>query len=257
MLAAIGRTRAGSSRQTVATFAGGTATFYHGRIGQTGWLGTVPALDCLSGRYRRRGGGTRMAARATWKGYLKVSLVNIPIRVFPATDSAASVSFNQLHGECQTRIQQKKWCPKCEREVPNAELVKGYEFEKGRYVVVSEEDIEKVRPASTRVIDLQQFAERDELDPDLLRAALLPGAGHAGRGRRLRGHPRGHGRQGRHRQGRALRPRIPGRSRGAREGPGDVHAAPGRRDPRHGRGRRSTTSCPRSRRPPRCSSRGR
>ena len=106
-----------------------------------------------------------MAARATWKGYLKVSLVNIPIRVFPATDSAASVSFNQLHGECQTRIQQKKWCPKCEREVLNAELVKGYEFEKGRYVVVSEEDIEKVRPASTRVIDLQQFAERDELDP--------------------------------------------------------------------------------------------
>jgi DNA end-binding protein Ku len=106
-----------------------------------------------------------MAARATWKGYLKVSLVNIPIRVFPATDSAASVSFNQLHGECQTRIQQKKWCPKCEREVPNAELVKGYEFEKGRYVVVSEEDIEKVRPASTRVIDLQQFAEREELDP--------------------------------------------------------------------------------------------
>ena len=106
-----------------------------------------------------------MAARATWKGYLKVSLVNIPIRVFPATDSAASVSFNQLHGECQTRIQQKKWCPKCEREVPNSELVKGYEFEKGRYVVVSEDDIEKVRPASTRVIDLQQFAEREELDP--------------------------------------------------------------------------------------------
>jgi DNA end-binding protein Ku len=106
-----------------------------------------------------------MAARATWKGYLKVSLVNIPIRVFPATDSAASISFNQLHGECQTRIQQKKWCPKCDREVPNSEIVKGYEFEKGRYVVVDEEDIEKVRPASTRVIDLQQFAERDELDP--------------------------------------------------------------------------------------------
>ena len=106
-----------------------------------------------------------MAARATWKGYLKVSLVNIPIRVFPATDSAASVSFNQLHAECLTRIQQKKWCPKHDREVTNAEIVKGYEFEKGRYVVVSEEDIEKVRPASTRVIDLQQFAERDELDP--------------------------------------------------------------------------------------------
>jgi DNA end-binding protein Ku len=106
-----------------------------------------------------------MAARATWKGYLKVSLVNIPIRVFPATDSAASVSFNQLHAECQTRIQQKKWCPKHDREVTNAEIVKGYEFEKGRYVVVTDEDIEKVRPPSTRVIELQQFAERDELDP--------------------------------------------------------------------------------------------
>src|SRR3954470_10514202 len=106
-----------------------------------------------------------MPARPTWKGFLKISLVNIPIRVFPATDSAASVSFNQLHAECLTRIQQKKWCPVHDREVSNAEIVKGYEFEKGRYVVVSEEDIEKVRPASTRVIDLLQFCERAELDP--------------------------------------------------------------------------------------------
>ena len=51
-----------------------------------------------------------MAARPTWKGYLKISLVNIPIKVFPATDAGATLSFNQLHGECQTRIQQKRWC---------------------------------------------------------------------------------------------------------------------------------------------------
>ena len=106
-----------------------------------------------------------MAARPTWKGYLKVSLVNVPVRVFPATDSAATVSFNQLHGVCQTRIQQKRWCPTCEREVANTELVKGYEFEKGRYVVLTEEDIAKVRPESTRVINLVQFAEADQLDP--------------------------------------------------------------------------------------------
>ncbi len=106
-----------------------------------------------------------MAARPTWKGYLKVSLVNIPIRVFPATDSAATISFNQLHAECQTRIQQKKWCPTCQREVPNTELVKGYEFEKGRFVVMTEEDIAKVRPQSTRVIDLVQFATVESLDP--------------------------------------------------------------------------------------------
>jgi DNA end-binding protein Ku len=106
-----------------------------------------------------------MAARPTWKGFLKISLVNIPIRVFPATDSAATISFNQLHGECQTRIQQKRWCPKCDREVPLSEIVKGYEFEKGRYVVMDEEDLAKVRPESTRVIDLVQFTEVEAIDP--------------------------------------------------------------------------------------------
>src|ERR1044071_10486148 len=95
----------------------------------------------------------------TPEGFLKVSLVNIPVRVFPATDSAATMSFNQLHAECQTRIQQKRWCPHCEREVPMSEIAKGYEFEKGRYVVVDEEDMAKVRPESTRVIDLVQFTD--------------------------------------------------------------------------------------------------
>src|SRR4030088_245785 len=106
-----------------------------------------------------------MAARPTWKGYLKISLVNIPIKVFPATDAGATLSFNQLHGECQTRIQQKRWCPKCEREVPNTDIVKGFEFEKGRYVVIDEEDIEKVRVESTRVISLEKFTDDTAIDP--------------------------------------------------------------------------------------------
>jgi len=106
-----------------------------------------------------------MAARPTWKGFLKISLVNIPVRVFPATDSAATISFNQLHRECQTRIQQKRWCPKCDCEVPLSDIVKGYEFEKGRYVVMDEEDLAKVRPESTRVIDLVQFTDAAAIDP--------------------------------------------------------------------------------------------
>src|SRR6266545_5461466 len=106
-----------------------------------------------------------MAARATWKGFLKISLVNIPIKVFPATESSGTLSFNQLHGECQTRIQQKRWCSHCNREVPSSEIVKGYEFEKGRYVVLSDEDFDKVRPESTRVIDLVQFADESAIDP--------------------------------------------------------------------------------------------
>jgi len=106
-----------------------------------------------------------VAARPTWKGFLKISLVNIPVKVFPATESSGTISFNQLHAECQTRIRQKRWCEHCNREVPNSEIVKGYEFEKGRYVVVSEDDFDKVRPESTRVIDLVQFADESSIDP--------------------------------------------------------------------------------------------
>src|SRR5437762_8468592 len=106
-----------------------------------------------------------MPARPTWKGYLKISLVNIPIKVFPATDAGATLSFNQLHAECQTRIQQKRWCPHCEKEVANTDIVKGFEFEKGRYVVIDDDDVDKVRVDSTRVINLEQFTDDTAIDP--------------------------------------------------------------------------------------------
>ena len=106
-----------------------------------------------------------MAARPTWRGFMKVSLVTVPVRVFPATDAAATVSFNQLHAECRTRIQQKKWCPKCERDVDKTEIVKGYQFEKGRYVVMDDEDLVKARPESTRIINLLRFADVESIDP--------------------------------------------------------------------------------------------
>lgn len=106
-----------------------------------------------------------MPPRPTWKGYLKVSLVNIPVKVYPATEASATISFNQLHNECQTRINQKKWCAKCNREITSAEVVKGYEFEKGHWVVVGDEDIAKVRTESTKVINLVQFAGAEEIDP--------------------------------------------------------------------------------------------
>jgi len=112
-----------------------------------------------------------MPARPTWKGYLKISLVNIPVKVFPATDAAATLSFNQLHGECRTRIQQKRWCPQCEKEVPNTDIVKGFEFEKGRYVVMEDEDLEKVRVDSTRVINLEKFTDDTAIDPIYLERA--------------------------------------------------------------------------------------
>ena len=106
-----------------------------------------------------------MAARPTWKGHLKVSLVTVPVRVFPATNTTGVVRFNQLHAECRTRIRQKKWCEECDREVDKSEIVKGYEFEKGRYVVVDEEDIAKAKPESTRIINLLRFADVESIDP--------------------------------------------------------------------------------------------
>lgn len=112
-----------------------------------------------------------MSARPTWKGFLKVSLVNIPIKVFSATEAGAGLSFNQLHGECQTRIQQKRWCPHCNREVPYAEIVKGYEFEKGHYVVVDDQDFDKVHVESTRVINLEKFTDSSAIDPIYLERA--------------------------------------------------------------------------------------
>ncbi len=106
-----------------------------------------------------------MSARATWKGFLKISLVTIPIKVFPATESSDGLSFNQLHGECTTRVTQKKWCATCDREVTSAEIVKGFEFEPGHYVLLLPEELAAVQPPSTRVIDLVQFAEASALEP--------------------------------------------------------------------------------------------
>ena len=117
-----------------------------------------------------------MPARPTWKGYLKISLVNIPMKVFPATDAGATLSFNQLHAECQTRIQQKRWCPHCEREVPNTDIVKGYEFEKGRYVVVERgghrEGARRIDPRDQPREVHRRHGDRS----DLSRAAVLPRA---------------------------------------------------------------------------------
>jgi DNA end-binding protein Ku len=106
-----------------------------------------------------------MATRPIWKGLLQIRLVRIPIKVFPATESADALSLNQLHSPCRTRIQQRKWCPTCEHAVLSSEILKGFEFETGRYVLLLAEELEAVRPLSTRVIELTQFAAAAALDP--------------------------------------------------------------------------------------------
>jgi DNA end-binding protein Ku len=105
------------------------------------------------------------AARPTWKGSLRLSLISIPIRVFPATSSSSDVSFRQLHRKCHTPIQLKKWCPHCEEEVSSDDIVKGYESSKGHFVLVEEEEIAKLRPESTRTVDLSHIIDAKSIDP--------------------------------------------------------------------------------------------
>ena len=101
--------------------------------------------------------------RPTWKGFLKLSLVNIPVRMYPAARSEA-LSFNQIHKPCHTRIRYDKRCPTCDRSVSNDEIVKGYEYAKEQYVIFDEEDFAKVRLESTRSIQIVQFVQKGEVN---------------------------------------------------------------------------------------------
>lgn len=108
-----------------------------------------------------------MKPRSVWTGHLKISLLTIPIRVYTALNEADKITFNQLHKDCHQRLKQQLVCPihgKVERE----HIVKGYEVEKDRYVVMDSSDLDGVKLESTHTIDLAQFVKPDELDPVLL-----------------------------------------------------------------------------------------
>lgn len=102
--------------------------------------------------------------RATWKGHLRVSMMTLPVRVYAAVESSASVKFNQLHGTCGSKLKRKQWCEECDREVGKDEVVKGYEHAKSSFTVIDSEDIAKARPESARIIDVTRFVPVSELD---------------------------------------------------------------------------------------------
>jgi len=103
-------------------------------------------------------------ARAIWSGSISFGMVTIPVKLYGATESK-DISFNLLHSTCGTRLKQVRWCPKDEVEVPWNETVRGYEFAKGEYVVLTEEDFEKLPLPSKHVIELSAFVEATEIDP--------------------------------------------------------------------------------------------
>lgn len=99
-----------------------------------------------------------------WSGYLKLSLVTIPVRMYNAISSTSRVALNQLHKNCNRRVRQQLVCPehgKLERE----DIVKGYEYEEDKYVVIDQADLEKIKLETSKSIDLIQFVTVDEVDP--------------------------------------------------------------------------------------------
>jgi DNA end-binding protein Ku len=105
-----------------------------------------------------------MALRANWTGHLKLSLVSIPVRLYTAISSSNKIAFNQLHKGCNQRLRQQLVCPqhgKVERE----DIAKGYEYEKDRYVVLEEADLESVELETTKTIELVQFVDEAQIDP--------------------------------------------------------------------------------------------
>ena len=106
-----------------------------------------------------------MAGRAYWKGYLKLSLVACPVRLYSATSAgAAKISFNMLHKDTLNRVQMKYHDPEL-GEVDRTDLVKGYQFEKDKYVVVTAEELDEISIESSKTIDIDGFVDQDEIDP--------------------------------------------------------------------------------------------
>src|SRR3954463_4990929 len=102
--------------------------------------------------------------RPIWTGSISFGLVNVPVRLVPAT-SAKDVRFHQLHGPDGARIQQKRVCAVDGEEVPYENIVKGYEISPDRYVVIEPEELEALDPKKTRAIEIQEFVDLEEIDP--------------------------------------------------------------------------------------------
>jgi len=113
--------------------------------------------------------------RSMWKGAISFGLVTIPVSVYPATEER-TLRFNQLHDSDGGRIRMKRTCSVDGEEVDYDHIVKGYEYEKDRYVVLTDDDFDKVPVESSRAIDIVQFVDLEEIDPMLYKKSyyLVP-----------------------------------------------------------------------------------
>jgi DNA end-binding protein Ku len=111
-------------------------------------------------------------ASASWKGALSFGLLSIPIRLYPAARSQRTF-LHQLHSKCHTRLKQPLFCPTCNRIVDREEVVKGYEYEEGQYVLVDREDLEKITPQSGKIMEILAFVKENQIDPIYLDSSYV------------------------------------------------------------------------------------
>lgn len=105
-----------------------------------------------------------MAPRASWKGFLQLSLVSVPVQAYSVNESGGTIRMNQLHAECNSRIKLKTVCPSC-GEVPRSDLVKGYEFAKDQYVIIDLDELEKLRSKDeSHAIRIKNFVPPSAID---------------------------------------------------------------------------------------------
>jgi DNA end-binding protein Ku len=103
--------------------------------------------------------------RAFASAQIAFGLVSIPVKLFSATEASEKISFNMIHAECGSRIQQQLFCPKDERTVSRDETAKGYEFAKGQYVLFTEEELKAMEEKATQTIEISEFIPREAIDP--------------------------------------------------------------------------------------------
>jgi DNA end-binding protein Ku len=109
-----------------------------------------------------------MAPRANWKGFLRLSLVTCPVALYPATSESEKISFNQLNRQTGHRVKYLKVDADTGDEVPNEDIVKGYQLEKDQFIEVTKEELEEIALESTRTIEIDKFVEKSEIDPRYL-----------------------------------------------------------------------------------------
>jgi len=105
-----------------------------------------------------------MALKAIWKGAMGFGMVSVPVKLYSATEEK-TVHFNQLHKDCQSRIQMPRWCPTCDRKVEATEIVKGYPVGDNQYVLMDDADFTSLPVKSLKTIDVVAFVEGNQIDP--------------------------------------------------------------------------------------------